>query len=79
LFRYTSKGKDVYSTTFHWPQNSQLKLGAVDSQMVSKIEMLGAPGELKFTMLDKGIQVQFPNLPPDTRLQYAWTLKITTK
>ncbi|CAG2165902.1 unnamed protein product [Oppiella nova] len=76
---YTSKGKDVYSISLKWPLNNELQLGALDSKIVDKIELLGVSDPLTFKAKNNGTVVVFPVLTPDTNLQFAYVLKIKTK
>ena len=78
-FRYTSKGNDVYSISLKWPLNNELQLGALNSKIVDKIELLGVSDPLTFKAKNNATVVVFPVLTPDTNLQFAYVLKIKTK
>jgi len=76
---YTQKEKTVYSIVLNWPQNNQIILGAVDSNIVNTITLIGAKGNLNFSEAAVGTLVQFPQLSPESGLQWAYVLKISTK
>ncbi|CAG2109681.1 unnamed protein product [Medioppia subpectinata] len=77
---YTSTDKAVYLISLRWPDNNnEQELGALDPTIVSKIELLGVSGELKFSPKGKGTVVTYPPLTPGTALKHAFVLKIYTK
>ena len=81
ILRYTKSGSsnNYYAIVLDWPSNSELTLGVVSHEQVSKIEMLGVKGNLNFATAPKGIKVILPVIAPNSNLNWAWVLKITTK
>ncbi|MGN6369713.1 MAG: alpha-L-fucosidase [Phycisphaerae bacterium] len=75
--RFTVKDQSLYAIILgKWPGNSatiqSLATGKADGT-ITKVTMLGAPGNLHFTQSEKGLTITLPNTPP---CDYAYTLKI---
>jgi len=75
---YTQKEKDVYSIVLDWPQTNQIVLGAVETNTINTIQLLGVKGNLNFSATGGGTLVKFPQLNPES-LQWAYVLKISSK
>ena len=69
----------VYAIFLSWPDNFILELGDVVATDQTKATLLGYTGAVELVM-DKsgaqGINATLPHLPPNTSLQWAWTLKL---
>lgn len=78
--RYVTKGKTLYATALGWPTSGKLLLKslAVGSPhytgKVKQVELLGAPGRLKFEHTKDGLAVTLPAQQPNA---IAYALKIT--
>ena len=81
ILRYTKSGSsnNIYAIVLEWPSNSELTLGVVNHLEVSKIEMLGVKGNVNFATALNGTKVILPVIPPNSNLNWAWVLKITSK
>ena len=67
----------VYAIFLRWPDNFILELGDVAATDTTTATLLGYTGAVKITKNDaQGINVTLPYLPPNTSLQWAWTLKL---
>ena len=73
-----STGKIVYAVFLAWPDNFILQLGDVIATNQTVATLLGYTGSIKISWQDgnKGINATLPYLPPNTPLQWAWTLKL---
>ena len=73
-----STGKIVYAMFLTWPDNFMLQLGDVVASNNTMATLLGYSGGIKISGQgsNKGIIATLPYLPPDTPLQWAWTLKL---
>ena len=69
----------VYAIFLSWPDNFILELGDVVATDQTKATLLGYTGAVEIVMNKsgaQGINVALPYLPPNTLLQWAWTLKL---
>ena len=69
----------VYAIFLNWPDNFTLELGDVTATDQTKATLLGYTGAVEIVMNKsgaQGINVTLPHLPPNTQLQWAWTLKL---
>ena len=69
----------VYAIFLRWPDNFILRLGDVAATTQTKATLLGYTGAVELVMNKngtQGINVTLPHLPPNTPLQWAWTLKL---
>ena len=68
----------VYAIFLSWPDNFTLELGDVTATTQTKATLLGYTGAMEIVMKSGtlGINVNLPHLPPNTPLQWAWTLKL---
>jgi alpha-L-fucosidase len=77
--RYVTKGKTLFATALGWPANGRLLLkslalgGPHHSGKVKQVELLGAPGKLKFEHTKEGLVVVLPTQKPNA---IAYALKI---
>ncbi|XP_065909748.1 alpha-L-fucosidase-like [Dysidea avara] len=73
-----STGKVVYAIFLTWPDNFILQLGDVMATNQTMATLLGYTGSIKISWQDgsEGINATLPYLPPNTPLQWAWTLKL---
>ncbi|XP_065909205.1 alpha-L-fucosidase-like isoform X2 [Dysidea avara] len=73
-----STGKIVYAIFLAWPDNFILQLGDVMATNQTVATLLGYTGSIKISWQDgnEGINATLPCLPPNTPLQWAWTLKL---
>jgi hypothetical protein len=80
--RFTSKGDAVlFALAFDWPENGELLIRSLAKppgarERISRVELLGRPGRLKWTQTADGLRVR---LPPKQSWEHALTLKITGK
>ncbi|MBZ5582488.1 MAG: alpha-L-fucosidase [Acidobacteriia bacterium] len=76
--RFTTKGETLYAILMAWPGESavitSLAAGRKLNGKITRVELLGRKGELKFARDDGGLKVAMPAERP---CQYAFTLKIT--
>lgn len=76
---YTSNPhkSQVYAILTKWPENcgTEVQLGAVTGQRVSKLTMLGYNGTLEFDDLDKfqGVRVHLPQRS-EIKSDWAWVI-----
>ena len=67
----------VYAIFLSWPDNFILELGDVTATDQTTATLLGYTGDVKITRSGaQGINVTLPYLPPNTPLQWVWTLKL---
>ena len=68
----------IYAIFLSWPNNFILELGDVVATNQTKATLLGYTGDVEIMMNSgvQGISVTLPHLPPNTELQWAWTLKL---
>ena len=69
----------IYAIILSWPDNFILELGDVMATKETKAILLGYNGVVEIAMNSngaKGINATLPHLPPNTPLQWAWTLKL---
>jgi len=77
--RYVMKGKTLFATALGWPTNGRLLLkslaagGPHYAGKVKQIELLGAPGKLKFEHTKEGLVVVLPAQKPN---DIAYALRI---
>jgi alpha-L-fucosidase len=77
--RYVTKGKTLFATALGWPTSGRLLLkslavgGPHYTGKVKQVELLGAPGKLKFEHTKEGLAVVLPAQKPNT---IAYALKI---
>lgn len=80
--RFTSKGDNVlFAMAFDWPENSELLIRSLAKlpgarERISRVELLGRRGRLKWTQTAAGLRVR---LPSEKSWEHALTLKITGK
>lgn len=73
---FTAKGPDVYAITPHWP-GRQLVLKGTTAPSSMKASLLGAPGELKWSVKSRDIVIQMPEAPGDaSKAQQAYVVKL---
>ena len=73
-----STGKIVYAISLSWPDDFMLQLGDVTATNQTVVNLLGYSGDINITYTKNGtpgVNATFPYLPPNTPLQWAWTLK----
>ena len=64
--RFTTQGKTLYAIALGWPAENQLvirslaKTDDATQNQIEKVELLGRPGELKFTQSAAGLAVELP-------------------
>ena len=69
----------VYAIFLSWPDDFNLQLGDVTATDQTVATLLGYSGPVKIKMKESGVQginITLPYLPPNTPLQWAWTLKL---
>ena len=68
----------VYAIFLSWPDNFILELGDVMATNQTGATLLGYTGDVKIARNDgtPGVNITLPQLPPNTLLQWAWTLKL---
>jgi len=65
--RFTTKGTTLYAIALGWPDNHQFAIRSlartddVIQNEIHKVELLGYPGELKFTQTTNGLVVELPD------------------
>lgn len=73
---FTSKGTTLYAILPNWPGQT-FTLNAVKPGKNTVVQMLGVPGNLKFTAKNGNLVITIPQLTIDQLpCQHAWTLKI---
>jgi alpha-L-fucosidase len=78
--RYVTKGKTLFATALGWPANGRLLLkslaagGPHYAGKVKQVELLGAPGKLKFEQTKEGLALVLPAQKPH---DIAYAFKIT--
>jgi alpha-L-fucosidase len=78
--RFTTKGTNLYAIALGWPASGRIviKTLATNSpnyrEQIGKVELLGAPGALRFTRDENGLAVDLPERKPN---DYAYAFKIT--
>ena len=64
--RFTTQGQTLYAIALGWPAENKLvirslaKTGDAAQNLIAKVELLGHPGELKFTQTAAGLAVDLP-------------------
>jgi alpha-L-fucosidase len=77
--RYVTKGKTLFATALGWPSNGRVLLKSLAAGgphypgKVKQVELLGAPGKLKFEHTKDGLAVVLPAQKPN---DIAYALKI---
>lgn len=66
----------IYAIFLSWPDNFILELGDVVATNQTKATLLGYAGAVEIKNAAHGIDAMLPHLPPNTPLQWAWTLKL---
>ena len=68
----------IYAIFLSWPVNFILELGDVTATNQTTATLLGYTGDVKIVNKSgtQGINATLPHLPPNTPLQWAWTLKL---
>jgi alpha-L-fucosidase len=80
--RFTAKGGVLYAILLGWPAEGTImvtslaKTGDAQVNQIEQVELLGRPGNLKFTQTPAGLNVE---LPAQKVSDMACTLKITGK
>ena len=80
--RFTAKGGVLYAILLGWPSEGTImvtslaKTGDAQVNQIEQVELLGRPGNLKFTQTPAGLNVE---LPAQKVSDMACTLKITGK
>jgi alpha-L-fucosidase len=77
-FRFTTKGDVLYAIGLAWPAGGEAIVhslaGAIGSEPVQEVALLGGPAKLQFEQRADGLHVQLPAEPP---AKFAYTLRIT--
>lgn len=74
---FTRKGDTLYAITPGWP-GDELVLRSLELSPVSKVTLLGVPGELKTKVSGNVLTIQTPKLGPDQApCRHAFVFKIT--
>jgi alpha-L-fucosidase len=79
--RFTTKGSTLYAFALAWPDSGSLviKTLATGAQHapanLRRVELLGAPGDVRFTRTPEALTVTLPSQKPNP---YAWALRIQT-
>jgi alpha-L-fucosidase len=77
--RYVTKGKTLFATALGWPTSGRLLLKSLPAGgpnypgKIKQVELLGAPGKLKFEHTKDGLAVVLPTQKPNA---IAYALKI---
>ncbi len=74
--RFTTKGGVLYAVVLNWPSNGSVKissLGINEPGEITKVQMLGAAGDLRYSRTAEGLEVEMPGQPPGN---FAYVLKI---
>lgn len=64
--RFTTKGKTLYAIALGWPEDGKVivkslaKTSDSGQNKISKIELVGRSGKLKFDQTEQGLVVQLP-------------------
>ena len=68
----------IYAIFLSWPDNFLLELGDVVATNQAKATLLGYSGDVPIVIKggEQGVDVILPHLPPNTALQWAWTVKL---
>ena len=67
----------VYGILLAWPDSYKVTFGAIETSINTKITLLGY-GEVQWKVAaGNELNVTLPYLPLDSKLQWAWTLKLT--
>ncbi len=77
--RFNAHGDTLYANVMSWPGDApvtitSLATGQPVKGKVKKVELLGHPGDLKFTQGTDGLKVTFPTEKP---CDFVYSLKIT--
>lgn len=72
-FRFTHKGDTLYAIALEWPEEETVTLHSVAGKPISRVEMLGLPGTLKFKKTATGVTIDMPSKRP---CKYAYTFKL---
>ncbi|XP_065918355.1 alpha-L-fucosidase-like isoform X2 [Dysidea avara] len=79
---YTVSGdgtNNVYAILVEWPKDGSVILGAYKgTSKPHSVKMLGYDGPISYNVQSEGLYITLPVLPPDTELQWAWSLKISS-
>jgi alpha-L-fucosidase len=77
-FRFTTKGDVLYAIGLAWPAGGEAIVhslaGAIGSEPVQEVALLGGPAKLQFEQRADGLHVQLPAEPP---AKFAYALRIT--
>ena len=64
--RFTTKGKTLYAIALGWPEEGRFVIRSLaktddpGQNQIQRVELLGHPGELKFTQTTDGLSVELP-------------------
>jgi alpha-L-fucosidase len=77
--RFNTHGNTLYAMVMKWPEDAPVTITSLGSGQpvkgkVKKVELLGHPGNLKFTQDGEGLKVTFP---PEKPCDFIYSLKIT--
>jgi alpha-L-fucosidase len=77
-FRFTAKGNTLYAIELGWPANGEavvhsLGSGALKSQKIASVMLLGSEAKLAFQQQPDGLRIQLPPQPPG---KYAYAFRI---
>ena len=80
--RFTTKGDALYATLLAWPENGEVTIQSLGSNLrlfaadIASVELLGAKDPLKWSRTVRGLKVKLPTGKP---CNHAYALKITPK
>jgi alpha-L-fucosidase len=77
--RFNTNGNTLYANVLKWPEDAAVIIKSLATSQpvkgkVKKVELLGHPGNLKFTQDAEGLKVTFP---PEKPCDFVYSLKIT--
>ena len=77
--RFNTHGDTLYAMVMNWPEDAPVTITSLGGGQpvkgkVKKVELLGHPGNLKFTQDAEGLKVTFP---PEKPCDFVYSLKIT--
>jgi alpha-L-fucosidase len=77
--RFNAHGDTLYAMVMNWPEDAPVTITSLATSQpvkgkVKKVELLGHPGNLKFTQDAEGLKVTFP---PEKPCDFVYSLKIT--
>jgi alpha-L-fucosidase len=80
--RFTTKGNTLYATLFAWPENNEVTVHSLGTNLrlydleIGSVELIGSQEKLKWSRTSRGLKVKLPEEKP---CDHAFVLKVVPK